>query len=995
MSAYGAVISLKNTIQFIVESPRLFVIPTGRILRPAYEAVCDLQTVLKKLEKTGYIKIRTKVNALDEQIKEAVWDFEDLLESHIYDQILPQVETDHLSFYGDLQSHRKSAEVTKMEEEDNEDEEEYKDAEEEDNDNDEEDEDDEEYKEAGEEFKEEEREEDNDNDEEYMEAEEEYKEGREEDKDNDDAEYKEAEEEEEEEYREDKELYNKLLYMRQFIHQNLPSLRPKDRLAFLVDLHSLKQSIDRFVIRVTAMAVEYDVALLNMPEEEGEPISSRIEFGGIGSYMVGLTEEFEQVRDYFLAEKEENCFAITGMAGIGKTTLAKKIFDDPLIQGHFELRAWVKVGRKCEPNDVIRGVLAQVDPNTQDQMLTQGDDDDDLKLDGVLEDILKDKKCLIVLDDVWEWDTQLMGILPDKNVRIMLTSRLRMEESPSQVVRLLNEEESKKLLCEKVFGEEGFPLSLEKKGEKIAEKCEGLPLMIVIVAELLSEEDKTPEYWTEVAEKQHNSVFVDAYNQISEVFFPSYDYLPQYFKMLFLYMGSSPPYCDINIADLFRRLGAEGFLESIGNETLEEFIGIGLKILSQLYNLVIIHESNVESWFSKREFRVHSCWQHVCKKEASKIKFLHVLQSCDDDMKGQRRLCAHHNTLFAFKQVYDSIKSTCASTARSILCLGPYHQYPVPIHDMDFKLLRVFDALEVRFYHIPLDIMKLVCLNYLALTCNGEIPISISNLFHLQTLTIHPHINIKKRGAPLYVPMVIWDMQELQHISISGRDLPTPKSDATLEKLSSLFGVSAKSCIRENLKRIPNLRMLEIMMELKPYDDDDDINPLSGLEYISKELHKLVLLSYILTNPDMRYQSIVPLLMFPSSLAVLALSGLGCPWKHMNDIGSLLPNLRNLRLLHYAFHGPEWNIESGYFLKLETLVIEDTDLVRLRPQRGSLPMLELLSIRHCYKLRQVDWTCDPSKVTKPTIELVECSPSVVAFSEQLRPHLNVHCYSSF
>ena len=198
---------------------------------------------------------------------------------------------------------------------------------------------------------------------------------------------------------------------------------------------------------------------------------------------------------------------------------------------------------------------------------------------------------------------------------------------------------------------------------------------------------------------------------------------------------------------------------------------------------------------------------------------MHVLQSYNDVIKDQRRLCAHSNTLFTFKEVHDSIKSTCTSIVRSLLCLGPFHQYPVPIHVMDFKLLRVLDALEVRFYHIPLDIMKLLCLYYLALTCNGELPITISNLFHLQSLIIHPHIHIIKRGAPLYVPVEIWDMQELHHINIRGRDLPTPKSDATLDKLSCLFGVSAKSCIRKNLKRIPNLGFLQIMMELKPYDD--------------------------------------------------------------------------------------------------------------------------------------------------------------------------------
>ncbi|XP_047956425.1 probable disease resistance protein RF9 [Salvia hispanica] len=520
--------------------------------------------------------------------------------------------------------------------------------------------------------------------------------------------------------------------------------------------------------------------------------------------------------------------------------------------------------------------------------------------------------------------------------------------------------------------------------------------MIVTVAELLSKEDKTLQYWTEVCEKQHNSVFLDAYNQILEVLSPSYDYLPQYLKMLFLYLGAFPPYSDIDTNDLFNRLSAEGFLETIGNQTVNDFIQKPLAELAALYNLVIF-KFKPGSWFSKREFRVHSCWQHFCKKEASRIKFLHVVQSYDDDMKDQRRLCAHYNTLFAFKEVYDSIKIDCAFTTRSILCYGPSHQYPVPLHAMDFKLLRILDACKVRFYHIPREILKLVCLKYLALTCDIELPISISKLFYLQFLIIKQYVSIRKRGGQSYMPMEIWNMQELQHIDIFGRDLPTPNSDATLDKLTSLFGVSAKSCTREILKRISNLKALAIQMELKPYDDDGaDYNPLSDLGYISKELQNLMGLVFVVINPDMKYECMAPLSMFPSSLSNLTLGGLGCPWKHMNDIGLLLPNIKKLTLQGYAFRGPEWDIESRCFLKLETLVIEDTDLVLWRPQHGSLPRLELLSIRHCYKLRQFNWMRDPSMV-QTTIELVECNPLVIPSAKLLRPIslFRVCCYSSF
>ncbi|XP_042014789.1 disease susceptibility protein LOV1-like [Salvia splendens] len=223
MAAYGAAISLKNTINSILKSSRISLVPASsiQVLRPAYEAMDRLLTALSKLDDTGYSKIRTKVNALDERIKEAVWEFEDLLESHFYDQILPQLESE------------------------------------------------------------------------------------------------------------------------------------RGHLSFSVDLQSLQQSVDCFIQRVAVMELEYDIEVANMPEEEGEPIASRIDFGGISSNMVGLSQFFEDTRNYFLGEDEGNCLSVIGMAGVGKTTIAKKVFDDPLIQRQFELRAWVRVGRKCESIDAF------------------------------------------------------------------------------------------------------------------------------------------------------------------------------------------------------------------------------------------------------------------------------------------------------------------------------------------------------------------------------------------------------------------------------------------------------------------------------------------------------------------------------------------------------------------------------------------------------------------------------------------------------------------
>ncbi|XP_047956583.1 disease resistance protein RPP8-like [Salvia hispanica] len=879
MAAYGAAVSLKNTIQDILQSSRISLVPPSpQILQSGYEAMVSLQKVMLKLDETSCSKIRTKVNALDERIKEVVWEFEDLLESHYTDQILPQLESE------------------------------------------------------------------------------------------------------------------------------------SDHLPFSVDMQSLRQSVDFFIERVTEMEAEYDMELLNMPEEEGEPLSSRIDFRGINSYMVGSSEKFELIKDYLLSkgedddeyEAERNSLLVTGMAGVGKTTLVKRVFVDPLIQTHFELRAWVKVGRKCEFKETIRCILAQVDPSTHHQMLTQRDDDDNEKLIGLLTDRLKDKKCLIVLDDVWEWDTRLMGSLRIKNVQVLLTSRLRIGNSPIEhVLSLLNKEDSMELLGKKVFDENGFPPYLKEMGKKIAEKCEGLPLMIVTVADLLRKANKSTReeldksiqnYWTEVANKQHNSVFVDAYNQISEVFFPSYDYLPQSFKMIFLYLGAFPPYRNINPYYLKWYVSAEGFYEQIGipildkdisEETVEYFLTILVGVLADWYHLLLF-DYNLLSWFSNRECRVHSCWQYLCKKEASKIKFLHVLHSYDEVVKDQRRLSTHSNPLFAIKQVYDSIKSDCSSTVRSLLFYGPVHPYPVPIHAMDFKLLRVLNATRVRSYHIPPEILKLVCLKYLGLACNEELPVSISNLIHLQFLIIISYVKIIKRGAQPYMPMEIWDMQNLKFLQVGAGDLPTPNSDsnAILYKVSSILGVSTKSCTVQILKRIPNLSFLSLVSIGKPYDEDDDSNSLSGLANISEELQNLAFLEYNVLYPDMKCTAMVPLSMFPSCLRTLALSGLGHPWHYMNDIGSMLPNLTTVILQAYAFRGPTWDIESSCFTILESLVIEDTDLVEWRAQQGSLPRLKHLSLRYCYKLKHLHLIRDSSMFTT-ALELVDCNPLVYKAAAKL------------
>ncbi|XP_042003684.1 putative late blight resistance protein homolog R1B-8 [Salvia splendens] len=462
-----------------------------------------------------------------------------------------------------------------------------------------------------------------------------------------------------------------------------------------------------------------------------------------------------------------------------------------------------------------------------------------------------------------------------------------------------------------------------------------------------------PEYWSEVLEKK-NSLFMDAYGAISKVLYPSFEYLAQVLRPCFLYMGVFPQNYEILKSKVVIMWAAEGFPEPLGWQTENEYSEQCLRALSY-NNLVLLHKEST-IWNIKssgvKSCLVHTSVWHFCKTEAKKNKFFHMLHKCDDDLEegieGQRRLTIHNNILFAIKDVRNLIEDSCASTTRSLLCFGPYCRYQVPIF-FGLRLLRMVDALTIRFYEFPIEVVKLVQLRYLALTCDGDLPSSIYKLWNLQFLIISRHLSIKPFEAPSFIPKEIWDMKELKHLQVVGSDLRDP-CGTSLPNLTTLLDVSTLSCTKAIFEAIPNLRKLGIQIESEP----DAAEALSFLDQISN-LKKLQILKCVVVNPDLMTETLLHPHPLPTSLTVLKklhLSGLGYSWEDMSVIGSL-PNLEVLKLRCYAFQGRTWIVEEKRFAKLGYLVIEDTDLVKWEVREGGCPNLYYLSIKHCHLLEEI------------------------------------------
>ncbi|TQD86285.1 hypothetical protein C1H46_028172 [Malus baccata] len=120
--------------------------------------------------------------------------------------------------------------------------------------------------------------------------------------------------------------------------------------------------------------------------------------------FVGLGKDEETLVEYLVKkEKLSRVVSICGMGRSGNTTLAKCVYHHAKVRGYFDRFAWVCVTQHCQSRKVWKEVLIGFTSGTNE--LTQ----DILKMTNAkivwkLCNIQLQRKCLVVLDDVWSCD---------------------------------------------------------------------------------------------------------------------------------------------------------------------------------------------------------------------------------------------------------------------------------------------------------------------------------------------------------------------------------------------------------------------------------------------------------------------------------------------------------------------------------------------------------------------------------------------------------------
>jgi hypothetical protein len=188
-----------------------------------------------------------------------------------------------------------------------------------------------------------------------------------------------------------------------------------------------------------------------------------------------------------------------GQGGVGKTTMAVVVVNDPAIRGAFERIGWISVGQAPAIMEMQRSLFFQL---TQERLLAKAGDTAETLLHD-LQEACKGKHWLVVLDDVWDkvHEKVLNCVDQDSASRLLVTTRIRglLQGCDEVSLNLLSPSESIDLLLR--AGEiDNADEGAKAAGAQICELCGNLPLYLSICGGVILGYDDEPYWQTEVVE---------------------------------------------------------------------------------------------------------------------------------------------------------------------------------------------------------------------------------------------------------------------------------------------------------------------------------------------------------------------------------------------------------------------------------------------------------------------------------------------------------------
>lgn len=693
--------------------------------------------------------------------------------------------------------------------------------------------------------------------------------------------------------------------------------------------------------------------------------------------MVGHADELDDMKKLLLHDsfKRRQVVPIVGMGGIGKTTFARRLFEDPLVSSHFDIAAWTTVSAHYGMRRTLLELLSSIMPITE-EINAKSNEELAVQLRKCL---MGHRRYLIVLDDVWStssWD-EIQRCFPDNNdgSRILLTCRLHEVASYTSShnyflnMRFLTSDESWQLFQQRVLNYGRFPANLESTWRHIVDYCQGLPFAIVLIAGLVQTTDESLWESKDFERTLYALVSYDLAEGISKILGLSYNHLPNFLKACFLYFGVFPENSVIHVKGLIRLWIAEGFVRVQSQKSLEEVAEDFLKDLVSR-SLVLINNISLDGKI--KTCKVHDIVHDFCRSKAIKENLLYVKNRYNTGYVGAYRWTSFE-TMYPQFNVLETF-----NRSRSLFCFYNDVGHMIRGHQLfanNFKMLRVLNLSSLSFMKdIPSHIVDLVLLRYLVLRPSKSLTtLRVSKNWNLQTLVLLANKQHKSEEAN---PLVseIWELPKLRHVQVCTTFVLDAPS-VVQQSLQTIYWLHSFQCTKQVFSRIPNAKVMGIFME-GSWEFGSNPNCLDNLRCLHK-LEKLKIKSR--HNPVL----LPSLDAFPIHLKKLEFKGTLLPWNAMTVVVGMLPNLEVLKLKNGGCQGQDWTLSGGEFLGLKSLLIYETDLMHWTTTSDDFPVLERLILNGCYDLKAI-----PSSfggvATLQLIELCHCYSSLVNCAKQIQ-----------
>ncbi|KAJ9685609.1 hypothetical protein PVL29_017591 [Vitis rotundifolia] len=491
-----------------------------------------------------------------------------------------------------------------------------------------------------------------------------------------------------------------------------------------------------------------------------------------------------------LLRKVEPNEANVGMGGLGKTTLARLVYNDEMAK-NFDLKAWVCVSDVFDVENITKAILNSVVSSDASGSL------DFQQVQKKLTDALTGKKFLLILDDVWNEDSGNWNSLRApfsvgaKGSKVMVTTRNKgvafMMGAEKNVYELKTLSED---ACWSVFEEHAFE---HRNIDEHPNLCGGLPLAATTLGGLLRSKRRENEW-----EKILNSKiwgWSGTEPEILPALRLSYHYLPSHLKRRFAYCAMFPKDYEFDSKNLVLLWMAEGLIQQPKGDrhTMED---LGDDYFCELLSRSFFQSSsNHESHFVMHDL-IHDLAQGV----AGEICFC-----LEDELECSRQSTISKETRHssfvrrdgdvlkkfeAFQEVkhlrtFVALNIHWASTKSYVTSLVCNHLVP------KFQQLR-----------LPDSICELKHLRYLNLSYTKIR--SLSNLYNLQTLMLSFCMHLTR------LPPNIGNLINLRHLSVVGCSLQEmPQQIGKLKNLQTLsdFTVGKRGFLGiKELKHLSHLR---------------------------------------------------------------------------------------------------------------------------------------------------------------------------------------------